>query len=757
MLSSRDPQQGDRPGLGSLLRPEARPLAYQQLDQQQQQAFRRLVALLEGATSRDRAASPRPRAGGVGRPSPNIFLDHARSSRTILVSGRRGTGKTTLLLSLADALTSGSELPHSDLEPMVPQLPTNQLESLRRRLVWLETLDMEPLSNTANLLGAVLARIEDAMGTLLPPPEDDERPRTSLLFPGPHYHEVQREMVRLQTSVALSFDGNLAERAGNLDPDTFAIESRRTERERLGLNRRFTQVLADLSTVLSDTSVSSGQIEATVVSPVFVLPVDDLDLSPSTSVPLLELLRAVNSPHLLVIVAADHELLSTILGLKYQGELARIAAPADVSEEILRKGRDLAVNALRKHIPPSQRILLGLVDPDQALGFAPPGYPEPLRQRLGTAELAPDVLDLVLDSNFTDASSHEAGVSAPDSVTHRASLPATGLSAQILRGYSWPEILRVPLRTLLDLYLESGPDRAAPNPQEPAWQQVARSRLSELLEAVSPSVEGPAPDPVIRARMTQRAAIARGPTEIRTQTFGGWDVYFSSLFSRDEAGAFAGALDLLHERAGLKYSAPLVQSPRETTLRTSLHDEWTVPWPWVRHTTFWGYERAFRWLKEVEALWGSDPDRLFGSWVAVMTAQLFDSPDGDAVLDAPRLADPRAPWSASWPELGTRLEQLPRRPAPAGRASAFVPRAEHWLLAVGLLCTPEMGLQEPESVANLVPSQMRRRVAELRQSRRRALPPALQGLAGESLAGLPATPPPRRRSTTAKPPRSTRK
>lgn len=107
----------------------------------------------------------------------------------------------------------------------------------RSGLAWLETLDMEPLARSANLPGAVLARVEDAVGARFPKPEGGAVP-TSLPYPGREYHESQMEMRRLQTSIALSFGGNLPERAGSLDPDNFASQSLRAERERLGLNRR---------------------------------------------------------------------------------------------------------------------------------------------------------------------------------------------------------------------------------------------------------------------------------------------------------------------------------------------------------------------------------------------------------------------------------------------------------------------------------------------------------------------------------------
>jgi len=342
------------PRLAEILRPEARPLPYERLDTQQQAALDRTVGLLTAATydakdwsntaHRDRLAQDHP-----VRP----YLDSARRSRNILLGGERGTGKTTLLLSLAQVLTAD---PKGSRDPRLPQTVADQASELNRRLIWLETLDMEPLAPNANLLGAVLARIEDAVGARFP--DLDKMPEAvPLLYPGRGYHDVSRELARLQTSVALTFGGNLSDRAGSLDPDTFAVESRRAERERLGLDRRFADVLARLSTAVA----SATRLDA----PVFVLPVDDVDLNLNACMPLLRLLRATSSPHLIVLLAADVTLLSTIMRLNYQKELAQVSSAGLLGDADQRMAADLAVNALRKHVPPAQRVVLGLVSRDE--------------------------------------------------------------------------------------------------------------------------------------------------------------------------------------------------------------------------------------------------------------------------------------------------------------------------------------------------------------------------------------------------------
>lgn len=119
----------------------------------------------------------------------------------------------------------------------------------------------------------------------------------------------------------------------------------------------------------------SGKLRA----PLVVLRVDDLDLNPEATLRLMELLRAVHSPHLMVIIAADHELLSTILRLKSRSELSENAAPLelkrhepgdDLGTGARRRAEDLATDVLRKHFPLAQRVVtLVTIGSDDPLVF----------------------------------------------------------------------------------------------------------------------------------------------------------------------------------------------------------------------------------------------------------------------------------------------------------------------------------------------------------------------------------------------------
>jgi hypothetical protein len=712
-------------GYEEVLRPEARPLEYAQLDAHQQRAFTRIIGLLTAATAT--AAQPPPmsnldRLGGGGRAAvtPGPYLESARSSRNILISGERGTGKTTLMLSLAKALATDFE---SDATPdkTLPREVADQLAALRHRLVWLETLDMEPIANEANLLGAVLARVEDAVGAHLPS-MDEPSETVPLLHPGVAFHNVSRELGRLQTSVALTFGGNLVERAGSLDPDTFAVESRRAERERLGLDRRFAAVLAGLSTALAGASVQ-------LTAPVFVLPVDDVDLNVGDCVPLLRLLRAASPPHLIVVLAADVGLLSTILRLWYQGELARITKTVALTTADSRTAVDLAANALRKHLPPAQRVVLGLIEPSHALALKPLGPDTPsLSQVLGRVNLPPDSAALQVSTSFGLDQVH----ATPTQRVSSPGWPATPdedpvLLAKRLAPFSWLQVLRQPWRSLVDLYLGCTVQAEQEKASAPLAHDLADSPLVRLAlaraQAGHPGTQADTPGLSVTAWFDERPPAPSGEEiAVRGLRWHGWKAYVESApLGMAEASSLVGCAELLGDRwEKIEYGPfpsaymPAVRAT-QWLVATPEVESW-IDWPWVSHSTFWGYERSLAWLAEADGIWKGKPDAQFGSWVAVMTAQLFDAPDAPKPFDRPT-----RPFSRDWTSLADRLTTLGERDGS--------PLAIAWLEAVGLLCTPEMGMTSLDAIPALLPSSRIDRVQSLRDERAQRFPPWLRELA----------------------------
>ena len=332
------------------LRPEARPLKWKDLDSEQQNAFEQVKNLLQSAVDvLDRREQTAPE-GDLG------WLDRDRSSRIIMLAGARGAGKTTALLSIIQGNYKKDEA----------------FEQLWRRLVWLEPLDMEPLAKSVNLLAGILVRIEAAINKAKTQAGTGHRNEGSQLASVSDWDRITTqkdpyfELLKLASDVALTWDGNLSARGGNLDPDVFATEVLRTERARLSLNRRMTDLLDRLAR-----SFYPGR------EPLFVLPIDDFDLNPAQAVPLLRLLRMVTAPRLFTIVLGDEDMARKVFALTYQGELMEAVAPTGTLDRSaassLRETADqIGLSALRKLLPPGQRIYLHPMRAHKVLNLVPP-------------------------------------------------------------------------------------------------------------------------------------------------------------------------------------------------------------------------------------------------------------------------------------------------------------------------------------------------------------------------------------------------
>lgn len=308
------------------LRPEARSVPWCQLDSAQRDALGRMIALLNAALNDLHAQK------GRREPGPGLVLDSDRSSRNVFLSGERGTGKTTVLLSLREAcywakLDQTAPAGYVDTDdPAVRKILEDlwtTLQTFASRLVWLEPIDMESLPASTNLLAAILARIDKAVK----PDETSSgsesrgvgagRAAYGLLDPSPDYQQAMMALQELMTSVALAWDGNITQRAGSLDPDTYAVEVMRAEQARLSLNQKMNHVLDQLARKVFDRGGTRD--------PLLVLPVDDFDLNPPRSLDLLRLLRAISVPRLFNIVLGDLRVAEVVFNLSLSGALVEVA------------------------------------------------------------------------------------------------------------------------------------------------------------------------------------------------------------------------------------------------------------------------------------------------------------------------------------------------------------------------------------------------------------------------------------------------
>lgn len=330
------------------------------LSDEQRRAFRRVASAVEYSLKQLAEESS---AEGGPRRGPDAWLSRQRLSRTLFLDGSRGAGKTTLLLSLIRATAKG-EL--ADAPSAVQQL----LQPLKGRLVWLEPLDLEPAPRSLNLLAALLARIEDAIRLYQAEPVRAGLGEAG--GEGPYARSALEALQGLEAAMATAWNGNLPERAGRLDLDSYAVEVLRTERSRLRVNPTFTDVLERLAREVFRTR----ELE----DPLFILPVDDVDLHPSASLQVLRLMRMIWGPRLLFLVLGDLGVLRLMVNLHYARDLGTLGGEAPIRFEtpfeprhVAPVTRRIADNSLRKLVPPSQRIGLGPMSHEEAFEFRPRG------------------------------------------------------------------------------------------------------------------------------------------------------------------------------------------------------------------------------------------------------------------------------------------------------------------------------------------------------------------------------------------------
>jgi hypothetical protein len=544
-----------------------------------------------------------------------------------------------------------------------------RVANLRAKLIWLEILDLEPLAPSTNLLGAILARLELAAGRYL---DRVEPAPATLMDPYGAEPNAMRELVRLQDQAATAIKGNLTARAGGLDPDNFAAESRRAERHRMDLSERFAYVLSLLARQVGNSSRDHDQ------QPVFVLPVDDLDLNPTACVPLLELLRAVHSPHLFVILLADIDITQKVLRLHYQRRFIEVAGTRELEKEYLEDARDLAANALRKHFPPEHRISLKKADVRQALTFKP----------LGSTAPNPELWTLLEEVRLIDDWVWLPAVPGAGRPVAAPLIDLERLSEQPQREhYSWHRVFRLTSRELVDAYLDAasaGRDAARGGDPRP----LARLVRARILTLAAVDQNDTAPE----TGTSQGLVLTAVPDwsrhnlpdgQVETATIRRWSATGGNThLTADDQHTLAGVLDVdPHLAPDAEADAALIDGSRTARecppLRRTLWTETEpVDWPMPRHSTCWGYEDAIADLADNDRQWQvtDQPDRWFGAWVETMTTVVEKALGKDGTADLPR----------DWEAIRGRLERLGDEPL-----------ARRWRAEVLALCTPEMGMAEP--------------------------------------------------------------
>ena len=721
------------------LRPEARPASWKDLDQTQQDGFVKIVKMLGEAIGELDTGHRANQAVA--------WLSSNRKSRSVFLSGGRGTGKTTLLTSL-------TTLTPREAEPIARDDKDFQdaLRTVRHRVLWLEPIDMESMAPTANLLSAILARIEDTVRrsgetSVAPRVEitsraDGEANRPpGLLGVGRDYHEALLQLQRLQTEGALAWECNLNARQSHLDIDVYAVEVMRTEKARLSISRKLETALDAVATQ----GFRSGEIQ----SPIFILPIDDIDLNPLACLDVLKLLRMLTVPRLFTLLLGDVRVAELVLNLKLSNDLAELLPGARSIDllslspaSIAAMAGEVAANALRKLLPPTQRIQLDPLAVHEGLAFRP----------LGSGESDPRITDLLarlpspaLELSAlvgTDAPSLQAfilvGGLGPPAATPAARSPLGDGAV-----YSGRLIFCSTPRRMADFWIALnelvGSPRARPDPASPPNAAESRRKLVDHMALLCQS--SLAGDPHLTPLEREQAVRAIRRTAGDTWTIGalpfrvGVDSEPKPPLSLVSQGRGARThtvrlvpaahrewrFEVVEEPSGLG-DAPRPSAVRaidsmikaeltllhdlvvlgDSSMATALLDVATLEQAgWA--STEWpakGEPLRLGWLPPpLSSFW--EMDLFLDAWNAVVrrprttTDDVFEAglllytwvSSGTAALLRRRLTHPLPPQRPDWSHLSGQLEELCRIGNDAHDARAGV--ASEWLIRIALLIMPE--------------------------------------------------------------------
>lgn len=344
-------------GASHSLRQEARALRFIQLTSTQREAMERLVdALIEA-----QARSGEAQAGGL--------------SRLLLISGSKGVGKTSILLTLRHMYAGRDEPPWSELlansRPNLNEFSTRSysfwrkmamLKEGQRRLQWLEPLSLDPMPPGTNLVSAVLARIRAVAET----DQGGYRDLGGVLDPVSPMERALHMLEGFQSPAVTGLEGNLGRRGDQMDPDSFSIATLASERAKLTLADKLNKVLTRIAAGTSSDPASEKTI--------FVLPVDDLDVRPSRAVEMLQLASHLAVPRLFFLFFGSSSAIDQMLYYRTQGEYYELlgavaqARPREL-ERVEAVSNEVSSSLLRKMIPPGQRVEVEDVSLQEALTF----------------------------------------------------------------------------------------------------------------------------------------------------------------------------------------------------------------------------------------------------------------------------------------------------------------------------------------------------------------------------------------------------
>lgn len=325
--------------------------------------------------------------GGIGqKEDKNGFLVNY-----FLVTGLRGTGKTTVLLSARDAVCKCGEffketdygkarrekLEQNKKKKQQEDKQKNRTEASAKKLencvVWIPVLDLEPLPAKTNLLATTLTWVSNALDTSHHECNDTAEGTAHLTSPFEEDAGSARQLLgRLINDATLMWE-DISE------PDTRNKANRQINAADIyaDFRRRFEKAMEKLGKELGQRRGCRADGLSIVLS------IDNIDRSTEHLYSMVKLAQMVSCRHLRLVMAGDREDFDTFLERAYWKELIRIGQEGAATmlkasefgeDEAFVMARRQAATTSHRLLPPGHRIEIGFLTPWETLAFYPPRY-----------------------------------------------------------------------------------------------------------------------------------------------------------------------------------------------------------------------------------------------------------------------------------------------------------------------------------------------------------------------------------------------
>ncbi|MFO0578429.1 MAG: hypothetical protein U1A78_30865 [Polyangia bacterium] len=341
-------------------RPESAPAkSWHELSKDQQDAIDGIHEYL--AEFMKEAPSPRRTDASTEPPHGQFVptLHEQRLSNILLLDGSRGTGKTTVMLTLLQIWKAaiGAASSTSLLDSIPKKGATADCIQLKQ-LIPLEILDMQPLSGEPSLLLQLAGRLYRVTEQLQPKLQYrdlvDSKRKPAWTAEADQESASKKAWRQLARTIAVGTEDRPRERQAQLNPEDFALELEQSESFRMRLQERWHAFVNLLCLDLAEKRAQVG-LPNLGSKPCFIIPIDDADMNPDRGVELLNLVRSLWHPHVVFLVTGDHNLFRELLVAHYAGPPSRL--PTEVASRLAR-------DVLGKAIPPGQRLPLRLTGSD---------------------------------------------------------------------------------------------------------------------------------------------------------------------------------------------------------------------------------------------------------------------------------------------------------------------------------------------------------------------------------------------------------